>query len=542
MNDNNLIHFKPGMSGNPNGRPKGASLKTQVQSIFIEMMSDTVKYGKQNLPFLTAYKLAFAKSAMDGTWASKILAEKLFNDNILEEIDKSLNKDIRQNEDFQSYRIVKRAHDVQQKIILSKQSKKYLMAGRRAGKTEANILMASDKVIKPYSNVLIICLTFETCLKLYWLPLVNLLEELGHNIESSSRTEGTISLDNGSTISLKGNNSVTDREKFRGANWDLVIIDEAQSQSALPYLINDIIEPTLIDKKGQLVLSGTGPRVKGTYWEMLWDDNSSALKVNWSLKDNPFIPDYEKVLENIKKDKGLTDESPLFQREYLGLCVYDTDAQVFRLSEQNYYTDDEFANWVANQPVSDIRFTAGLDYGYADSDAFIIICYSTSSPEKFVLYEYKQNRTGITELYNAVKKGMDMVTSNPLFNRSVSLNIGPFNEKTPDIDKFFYIFCDTNEQKISQEFRTQYNLPTTNAYKYDKDMAVELLQEEVRKGNLKIKKGSIFEGEANKTIWLRNDKDELTRKIDDVNFHPDMMDAMIYSLRYIWKYGDQPLI
>jgi hypothetical protein len=412
------------------------------------------------------------------------------------------------------------------------------MAGRRAGKTEANILKAVDMTAEPDKNVLIIALTQETCMKLYWRGIVDLLETLGWDIESANKVDGAITLGNGSTIVLKGNNSTTDREKFRGASWDLVIIDEVQSQQALPYLVNDVIEPTLIDRQGQLILSGTGARVKGTYWETLWNDDKGALKLNWNLSNNPFIPDYQKVLEQIKEDKGLTDDSPLFQREYLGLCVYDIDAMVWRLNDLNYYTDVEFKQWVESQPVADIRFTAGLDYGYSDNDAFVIICYSSSRPEKYIIHEYKRNRTGITELYQAIKERMDAVLNNPLFNiQQNTSNI--FADPKPDIDKNFYIFCDTNEQKISQEFRTQYNLPTTNAYKYDKDLAIELLQEEVRKGFLKIKRGSLFEDESFKTIWKRNDRDELTRKIDDDNFHPDLSDAIIYSLRWIWKYNEQ---
>ena len=67
---------------------------------------------------------------------------------------------------------------------------------------------------------------------------------------------------------------------------------------------------------------------------------------------------------------------------------------------------------------------------------------------------------------------------------------------------------------------------------------VEMLQEEVRTGAFKVRKDSAFVDEANKTVWARNDQDELTRKIDDDTFHPDMLDAILYSLRFVWiNYG-----
>ena len=148
------------------------------------------------------------------------------------------------------------------------------------------------------------------------------------------------------------------------------------------------------------------------------------------------------------------------------------------------------------------------------------------------------NRTGVTELANAIKEGINKVINNPIFNQQKIIFTGPFQEAGPQIDKFFYIYCDTNEQKISVELRNQFGLNTNNAYKYDKGLAIELLQEEIRRGDFKLpSKDSIFYDESLKTIWKRDDNDNLTREIDDDAYHPDMMDAIIYALRDKWRYS-----
>ena len=136
VNKQNLVHYPKGVSGNPNGRPKGASLKSQVQTLFIEMLSEPVSYKRKNTAFFTAYKQEFIKQALNGGWSAKFLADRIFNDNILDEIDKSLNKDIREDKDSQQYRIHKKAHNVQKDILLDKNRAVYMMAGRRAGKTD----------------------------------------------------------------------------------------------------------------------------------------------------------------------------------------------------------------------------------------------------------------------------------------------------------------------------------------------------------------------------------------------------------------------
>lgn len=526
-NPNSLKNLsKPGMTNNPAGKPKGAisSYKSFAQQMFAEMLEKDIKKKgntKQTQPFIEAYLESFMKSAIDGGWASKFMAESLFGDNVLEQIDKQLNKSRKEDLDFLSYRIFKDCHNIQQKILLDRNKFAFLMAGRRAGKSEADARKACDVAVsKPNALILFIGLTFTRSLDVFYKPMCDLFDNLSIGFKTD-RTEGKIILDNGSEVYFKGNSTVLERDKIRGSKWDLVIIDEVQSQPALPYLINDIIEPTLVDRKGQCILSGTGPRVRGTYWEELWSnaERYKASRYNWNISDNPFIPDYEKVLENIRTEKNMTDTNPLYLREWLGKISYDDDALVYRLNEENYYDDAYIDNWIKSQPITDVRLTAGLDYGFVDSDAFVIIMFSVSRKERFIVYDYKANRTGVIQLAEEMKKGIDFV-----------------HNKYNIVNKDFYIYCDTagGTEKITYDLYNTYNLPVLNAYKADKDMAVEMLQDEVRQRTFKVRKGSTFDDEALKTIFKRNDKDELTRIVDDDTFHPDLLDAVLYSLREIW--------
>jgi len=410
---------------------------------------------------------------------------------------------------------------------LSKNKYIYLMAGRRSGKSVIDQKKGAEKAItKPDARILYIGLSFTRCMELFWLPMLATLSDLGVKPKEQRRTEGLITLPNGSEIHFVGNTTVDERDKLRGSQWDLIIIDEVQSQKALATLIEEILEPTLIDRKGQMVLSGTGPKVRGTYWEMIWTDHEKhkAARFNWGIPDNPFIPDYEKVLAGILEDKGLTESSPLFIREYLGKICYDDDALVYRLGEQNYYTDADLTAWINSQPISDIKFTAGLDYGFDDSDAFCIVMFSSSKPERFLMYEYKQNRTGVTELAENMKKGLEFIKNHTLL------------QNVPDASRFFYIYADTAGgcKKISTELCTQYRLPIMDAFKANKYFAVEMLQEEIRRGDFKVPRGGIFDDESLKTVFKRNDRDELTRLIDDEAFHPDEVDAILYSMRFVW--------
>jgi hypothetical protein len=518
------MSFKKGQSGNPAGRPVGStSYKALIQGAFVDIMNSKVKQGSTTVPYYVAFLENLKKAALiPGSKEAMYMADKLIQDGVLDDIDKHLNRSRREDTDFLSYRIIKDCHDMQQKILLTKEKYIFCMAGRRAGKTDGAVRKVEDTVLtKPDARVLIIGLSFTRCLELFWQPLMDGFNNLGIEISEHRRTEGLMKLQGGQEVHFCGNTTVDERDKIRGSKWDLVIIDEAQSQKALPILMEEIIEPTLLDRRGQLMLMGTGPKVRGTYWEELWTGTKKAFRLNWSIKDNPFIPDYENVLETIKTEKGLTDKSPLFQREYLGQISYDDDALVYRLTPANYFHDGDIANWINSQPVTDIKFSAGLDYGYIDSDGFAIVMFSTSKPERWIIFEHKGNRTGITELADKIKVGMEYVNSNPLF------------KQIPD--RHFYIYSDSGGagKKISYELAKEYGLPCLDAYKADKDFAIEQLQENVRTGNLKVREGGHFADECLKTVFARNEKDELTRKVDDECFHPDILDSVLYAMRFI---------
>lgn len=535
--------WKPGQSGNPAGRPKGSkSHKTEIYEMWESIKSTPV--GKQGNPFAAEFTKKLMDDALKGKpYAVKFFAEHYFSSDIEEKISEYLDTERDKDRDFLSYRVYKQCHSIQQQILVDHSNKIYLMAGRRSGKSEADQFKGIEKAITTReARILYIGLTITKCEQIFRKPIEEKLTSLG--IKHSFKAEGYLELENGSQIYFGGNSTMPERDRYRGFKWDLVFIDEAQSQPALPILIHEILEPTLLDRKGTLVLSGTGPKIRGTYWEEVWTniDKYKATRYNWNITQNPFIPDYEEVLEKIKKEHSWADTDPTYLREYLGKISYDDDAMLYRFTDANFYTEQEFTNWINGQPIGDIKFTAGLDYGFADYSAFNIICYSESKPEKFVIWEDKFNRSSVTELAERVKKGIEYVATSQLFNRTQSLPNMPFTFQSAgqmSISKDFYIFCDTNEQMISKELYNTYGIPTLNAIKYEKALAIEMLQEEVRRGYLKVKdKNSHFYDESLKTVWKRDDKDELTHEIDNDTFHPDMMDSVLYALRQVWIYSN----
>jgi hypothetical protein len=461
--------------------------------------------------------------------AYRIWMEQAYSGDFIAELEEFETRGEKRDRAFLHYQLHKEATDIQRQILFSRAKYIAMMAGRRGGKSEAFRQFFSDEFVdNPAARCLYIGLTLTTAMSLLWTPMIDTLTTLGIKIKSHNRVEGMIVTEADGVMKFGGNTTKDEREKNRGPYWDRVGIDECQSQKELRYLVESIISPTLIDKAGQIALGGTGPRVRGTYWEAFFlgaqADGSplypDALRLNWNLSQNPFIPDYEKQLEMIRKDKNLSETDPLYIREYLGRIAYDDDALVLRLGDGNAFTDQELTAWVNSQPVTDVRFSGGLDFGFEDADALAIIAYSISRPERFLVYEWKANRKGTAEIAEAVNAGIGYVRTSPIFSKVVN--------------KDFDIHADTGGNAITPfDLNNTYHLPIQAAFNQEKEMAFELMQDEVRRGVFKCRRDGPLWQESLLTIYARNEQDQLTRTIDDLVFHPDQMRAVHYAMRPI---------
>ena len=526
--------FVKGQVANPKGRPPGStSFKTQLQEAFIAEMKRDVSDAEGNkTAFFNVFNQTFMASALDPkSQAFKFLADRLYSEDILKDVDAQVNKQRREDSDFMSYRIHKKAFDIQQQVLLSSSRDIGLMAGRRAGKSGVNSLLASESAaVKAHSRTLIIGLTITKTEDIYQDTIEDVFRDLG--IEAIYKvTDTCFELPTGSIVQFGGNANKAEREKYRGQYWDNTIVDECQSQQDLRYLVEEIVRPMLMDTNGRLVLSGSGPRTRGTYWEWFWSNPTpSGLRLNWDLSSNPHIHNHEKAIAELCAERGLSENDPIVLREYRGLIVYDDDALVYRLSDKNFFTWEELDYWLKDQSPEDIRFVAGLDFGKEDSDALVVVCYSEKRDEKFVVYEYKRNGTGFVELTEAIKEARFIILNDPRFAYAYR--------------RTFDIFADTNETKFIMDANVHYGLNILPAVKHDKTMGIQMLQDEVRSTRLKVLKDGIVHGEMLRTIFKRLELEGqpsiITREIDDEVFHPDALDALLYSMRnYFLTHGQK---
>lgn len=495
------------------------AINTEIRPILYQQLRDELlkQNGKGE-----AYYARFLKNYLEtaekdpNSVPARQLAGIFLQSEIVEKLDVQANAIISRDRDFLRYRLDQQLFDKQKEIMRDRiNRRKILMTSRRAGKTEFNARKCVDAAIKSNSPIFYINLTSANAYNQVYKKILDSAKEIGLDVTKESKAIGAqnIEFTNGSIIYLRGNHDRDDIEKLRGYKAKLVIIDEAQSQKHLEYLVEDVISPLLADyDDSELILTGTPPRRPKTYFEKA--AKSGKWKVyNWTMIDNPFIPDAIGEIRRICNLKGVTEEHSLIQREYFGKIAYDVEAQTF--AGFQFYNPDNLENVLWEIKPNQIYI--GNDYGWTANNAIIGLAANTETQRGVVFFEAKFNKATVTNIVEQNKKALQAGTDILIrFNAELN-NIG--------------IYGDTSDQSIIYEMSQTYGLPAYRCYKYDRDSAIAQLAEECRTGRILVPDNGVLADEFAQTLYKRDDDDNLTTELDDETFHPDAIFALLYASR-----------
>ena len=447
----------------------------------------------------------------------QLVAKQIMQEDILSKLDAETDKALAKDVDFLEYRLMKLLYDKQREVFLDDMiHKKILIGSRRIGKTTLSTRLMVKDCIRPNRHALFIGLKFETAINLAFDETVRVAESVGLVITKKSKNDGNIEFTNGSKITFKGNYTVRDQDtNFQGDHYSLVVIDEVQSQKNVQHLIDDLLRPAMTDyPDSTMLLTGTPPRIKGTYAEKIWKEFKGWKHYSWTMAENPFIINenhtVESIIEDICREKGITPDTPFIKREYFGSWEYDLESMVFK----DYQKYKEI-------PVTFIPtdIAIGTDYGFSDYNSIIALAYNRTTSQAYVISERKFNKATVTDIINACKEVFEYCKKFAIERNS-----------NFDFAKLAF-YCDTSDQSITYELNTNYKIPAYNCYKYDKKMAIAQLSDWCRTGKIMIPEDGILQDEFERTVYKRDEQDNITSEIDDDLFHPDATDALLYASR-----------
>jgi hypothetical protein len=394
---------------------------------------------------------------------------------------------------------------------------KLFLCSRRAGKSTG---IAADLVKTAYEatqpcTALYVTGSRTDAKKIVWAEVKRLATDLGHPCVPNE-SELTLTYTNGSIVRLAGVKDMASVDKIRGQLPPIkkAYIDEAQSirNEVLQTLVDDVLEPALLDYDGSLVMAGTPPPVPAGYFidqlsNKFWKTHA------WTFFDNPHMAiksgkTHQQLLDRVLARRGLSIDDPQIRREYFGELKVDTNSLVYQYSEAiNHYDVLPPGNYV---------YIMGVDIGFHDSDALAVLAYSDASKHTYLVEELVTERQDVTALMEQIQR----LRSKYGVSRIV-MDTGGLGKK------------------IAEELIQRYSLPIEAAEKTRKFENIELLNTQMRTGMFLARKDSLFAWDSYKVEWNR-DLRKPDKKVISDRFHSDICDAVLYGWRESYAYTYTP--
>jgi len=259
-------------------------------------------------------------------------------------------------------------HKAQEEIAKSNARFKVLNCGRRFGKTIYIIEEIKAKAIYKNSIITYFATTYDHARDIAWEKLKQEFRSLINNKKATTNEQRleliTQNEEKGeSIIKLRGWESV---EKARGKDFDLIVIDETDSMKNFFCNYQEILRPTLIDRKGEMIFAGTPKGYSNIYELMNMAIEKKAKGYKWDYfhytsYSNPHIPKEE--IDEARED--MTEDR--FAQEHLG---------EFRKMEGLVYREFNRDRHVYNNDKILPEFhktICGVDFGYTNPASILEI-------------------------------------------------------------------------------------------------------------------------------------------------------------------------
>ncbi len=406
---------------------------------------------------------------------------------------------------------------------------KALFCTRRSAKSfTAGLYLVYEALKNPGCNCLFIGLTRQSSKAIIWKDILQIIDTKYNLRASFNQTELTMTLPNGSVISVTGVD-VDEREmnKLLGRKYRLVCIDEASMYTIdLRNLVYGVLGPAMVDpneqgESGTICLMGTASDFpRGLFYDITLRKEHGWQLFEWTAHDNPYVAKkWAETLERIGLERPQYKETPQFKQWYLNQWVVDEEKLVYRF--------DLNRNLSRNVPVLSREgwsYVLGVDTGWEDDSAFVLTAYHVHNPNPhmYVLKTFHKKKMTFDDVVIKIQEFM----------------------KDPEYAPQRVIIDGAAKQGV-ESMRQRSSIPFEFADKADKVTFIELLNSDLIQGVIKV-----LDTPANRDLWQEmaslvwiSDGGELKYpKKEHPSLPNHLCDAFLYAWRCGWHYASQPKI
>lgn len=403
----------------------------------------------------------------------------------------------------------------QAKVLRSTSRKKAIAAGRRGGKTDVLSKLALRYAIKnPGETIPVLekTLTSQASAAI-WRMLRDLdgLYGIGCDFNEVMKV---CTLPTGGNVSLIGVDTAAAADKVRGGKYPAVFVDEFGTirPTIGAFLLDEVVEPALLDFGGDLILAGT-PNLsrKGPFWEAFSGARKGYKAFNWDSRDNTALPlnkpewteeqraaYRQRALEQIMEEHGWTWDSPQFVREYLGQWSEVTGCGVFE------YTPDR--NDIPRLATDGWTLFLAADLGFTDATAFVVWGRREGDRTSYVVHS--EEHQGMTPHDFGAR------------TKQLIERFGDFQAMVADTGGLGKAYV--------EQARQTFDLIFEPADKRGKLAHIKFLNGDLRTGRVRIMEGNAALCENLLELPWNDDSDDYADNFDD-----HLPDAMLYGHHFV---------
>ena len=249
---------------------------------------------------------------------------------------------------------------------------------RRLGKTYIANVIGQLVELVPGCNVLIMSPNYSLSAISFELQR-KLIKSFDLEVSKDNLKDKVIELANGSTIRM---GSISTVDSSVGRSYDLIIFDEAALSSGGKEAFNVALRPTL-DKPNSKAIFISTPRGRSNWFCEFFDRGFSNEYPEW-ISIQADYTENTRMTESDVAEARRTMSKAEFAQEYMASFT-TFEGQIYTDWSESYI--EEFVHR------DGCEYIAGMDPGYRDPTAFVVVAYDARLEQFHVVDEYLESQT-----------------------------------------------------------------------------------------------------------------------------------------------------